>query len=117
MKARGVGMTSVENGFKLTHYGVQRPWVLIPAACYTSRASEASFTMYSKGGTMRIAGTAVQVALILFVSGTVIHATAQSAKSKDQAAQESYCHATGGMIEVRHAVFGTNDDRRNWLWL
>src|SRR5205807_10350658 len=102
MKARGVGMTSVENGFKLTHYGVQRPWVLIPAACYTSRASESSFTMYSTGGTMRIAGTPVQVALILFASGTVLHDTAQSAKSKDQAAQESNSHATGGLLAVRH---------------
>ena len=60
--------------------------------------------------------------MILVVCGTAFQAVAQSAKSKaaKPAAIDpkvAYCTTTGGQLEVRHAVYGTNNDQRNWLWL
>src|SRR5579872_1503146 len=49
-------------------------------------------------------------------------AAAQTAKGKiakssivDQA--KAYCTATGGVVELRHAVWGTNNPQQDWLWL
>lgn len=49
-------------------------------------------------------------------------ALAQTANTKssnpsivDQA--KAYCTATGGVVELRHAVYGTNNPQQDWLWL
>lgn len=61
------------------------------------------------------------VAVILAVlSGTVLSASAQNGKSTppsivDQA--KAYCTSTGGVLELRTAVYGTNDPQQDWLWL
>jgi putative hemolysin len=52
--------------------------------------------------------------------GTAFFAVGQSAKTKtpsmvDQA--KAYCTSTGGVLEQRTAVYGTNDDQADWLWL
>jgi len=67
---------------------------------------------------MRATRGVVRVAVILVVCGTAIHGLAQTAKSKVAASpKEAYCTTTGGLLEVRHAVYGTNNDQSNWLWL
>lgn len=68
---------------------------------------------------MRIMRKPLMVALLSVASGVAMHSAAQTSKAGDSepSPKESYCHSTGGMIEVRHAVFGTNDSRQSWLWL
>ena len=63
-----------------------------------------------------LAGTA----LLLIVCGAMVSVGAQTAKtstSKPAAVgpKEAYCTSTGGLVEVRHAVFGTNNSFQNWL--
>ncbi|HEY1676957.1 MAG TPA: DUF333 domain-containing protein [Candidatus Sulfotelmatobacter sp.] len=61
------------------------------------------------------------VAVVLVVlCGTILSAAAQNAKAKaptmiDQA--KAYCTSTGGMVEQRSAVYGTNNPQEDWLWL
>lgn len=59
------------------------------------------------------------VAIILIVSGAAVQSAAQTKKAKlsvvDQA--KAYCTSTGGMVELRRAVFGTNNPQQDWLWL
>ncbi len=70
---------------------------------------------------MRATRGVVRIAMILGLCGTAFHAVAQTAKSTAKPAavspKEAYCTATGGLIEVRHAVYGTNNAPQNWLWL
>jgi putative hemolysin len=59
------------------------------------------------------------MASVLVLCGATFSAMAQSAKSKTAqpavGAKEAYCTSTGGLVEVRHAVFGTNNAFQNWL--
>lgn len=61
------------------------------------------------------------VAVILAVlCGTMLPAVGQNAKAKtpsmmDQA--KGYCTSTGGVVEQRTAVYGTNNPQEDWLWL
>ena len=62
------------------------------------------------------------VGLALVFSGTGSQMTAQTPRAKasssasiDQA--KAYCTSTGGELELRHAVFGTNNPQQDWLWL
>ena len=64
---------------------------------------------------MRTVNAFVRVAMILVVCGTAMHTFAQSTKPADR--DDGYCHETGGMPELRRAVYGTNNARQNWLWL
>lgn len=67
---------------------------------------------------MRVMRGVARVAVILAVCGTAIHGLAQTTKSKAAVSpKEAYCTTTGGLLEVRHAVYGTNNDQSNWLWL
>jgi len=53
-----------------------------------------------------------RIAMILVLCGTALHAVAQT-----EGKRSAYCTNTGGLVEVRHAVYGTNNDRSAWLWL
>lgn len=62
------------------------------------------------------------VGLFLIISGAASLSAAQTHTGKatastsiDQA--KAYCTSTGGELEVRHAVFGTNNPQQDWLWL
>jgi putative hemolysin len=69
---------------------------------------------------MRMARRAVRVAVIVLLCGVAIAAVGQNAKSKTAPAVDpsvAYCVATGGALEVRHAVYGTNNPQQDWLWL
>ena len=56
--------------------------------------------------------------IILVLSGTAINAVAQTNKTVKPTKvgpEEAYCTATGGLVEVRYAVYGTNNSQPNWL--
>jgi putative hemolysin len=70
---------------------------------------------------MRLIRAVVATGMIL-LSGAAFQVEAQTAKSKaakpsivDQA--KAYCTSTGGLVELRTAVFGTNNPQQDWLWL
>jgi len=57
--------------------------------------------------------------ILFLLLGTVDLAVAQKAKPKStkpgHVAEEAYCTSTGGVVEVRYAVYGTNNARKDWL--
>jgi len=58
--------------------------------------------------------------LILILCGAAISAVAQKSTTKAKPAaavgpKEAYCTATGGQVETRHAVYGTNGPPQDWL--
>jgi putative hemolysin len=59
------------------------------------------------------------VVIILVLSGTATNAVAQTnnktVKPTKVGPEEAYCTATGGLVEVRYAVYGTNNSQQNWL--
>jgi putative hemolysin len=61
------------------------------------------------------------VALILTaLLGTVFSAAAQNVKAKAPSmldTAKAYCTSTGGEVEQRTAVYGTNNPQEDWLWL
>lgn len=67
---------------------------------------------------MRIPGV-FGAALILISSGVAVQSFAQtSSKSAAPATtgpKEAYCTSTGGLVEIRHAVYGTNNPPQDWL--
>jgi putative hemolysin len=67
---------------------------------------------------MRFARAMAGVVIILALSGTAINAVAQTNKTVKPTKvgpEEAYCTATGGLVEVRYAVYGTNNSQQNWL--
>jgi hypothetical protein len=55
---------------------------------------------------------------MFILCGAMVCAGAQTAKTSRPAAvgpKEAYCTSTGGLVEVRHAVYGTNNAVQNWL--
>ncbi|HYM76887.1 MAG TPA: DUF333 domain-containing protein [Candidatus Dormibacteraeota bacterium] len=71
---------------------------------------------------MRIMRALAAVGMILILSGTAFQAAAQKAKTKTAkpakpGAAEDYCTTTGGVVESRHAVYGTNNAQSSWLLL
>src|ERR1700689_5603887 len=66
-----------------------------------------------------VAGAVMAVALC----GAVLNVqtlNAQTTKSKavkptKVGPEAAYCTATGGLVEVRYAVYGTNNSQQNWL--
>jgi putative hemolysin len=67
---------------------------------------------------MRFARAMAGVVIILVLSGTAINAVAQTNKTVKPTKvgpEEAYCTATGGLVEVRYAVYGTNNSQQNWL--
>jgi len=71
---------------------------------------------------MHKTGRALRAAAIVLLFGLALHATGQDSNRKhdgddDDRDSRGYCKATGGMVELRHAVYGTNNDPSAWLWL
>ena len=72
---------------------------------------------------MRKTGTWVRVAAAIFIFfGIALYATGQAAKEDhdhdhDRDWAKDYCKHTGGLVELRHAVYGTNNPPSAWLWL
>jgi putative hemolysin len=70
---------------------------------------------------MRVTKSIAALAVVLMLSGTVFQALAQTAKAGDHKTklewEQHYCKATGGVVEVRRAVFGTNNPQQEWLLL
>ena len=66
---------------------------------------------------MRMTGKFVGIATVLLAFGTFFSATAQIATSADTstAAPEAYCTSTGGVVESRIPVYGTNGPIGSWL--
>lgn len=69
---------------------------------------------------MQIIHRAILAKLALILCGAMFTATAQSAKAQTAkpaapATKEAYCTSTGGLVETRHAVYGTNNAFQNWL--
>lgn len=62
---------------------------------------------------------AFRAALILISCGIAVQSFAQtSSKAVTPTAtgpKEAYCTSTGGLVEVRHAVYGTNNPPQDWL--
>jgi putative hemolysin len=69
---------------------------------------------------MRITRDVVGI-VILMVCGTVFSATAQTAKESDTSSAmtraRAYCVSTGGIVETRIPVYGTNGPMSTWLRL
>jgi putative hemolysin len=58
------------------------------------------------------------VVMILALSGAAFNAVAEtkkSAKPGKLGVEAAYCTSTGGLVEVRYAVYGTNNAQQNWL--
>lgn len=70
---------------------------------------------------MRLIRTMAAVGVILILAGSASHAVAQNkGKPKKPAPTgpaETYCTTTGGVVEVRYAVYGTNNPQQDWLLL
>jgi putative hemolysin len=68
-----------------------------------------------RGIYMRVA--LLKITMMLFLCGVAINGMAQTTKAKPTAVgpKEAYCTSTGGLVEVRHAVYGTNGPPQDWL--
>jgi putative hemolysin len=71
---------------------------------------------------MSIFRAVVAVGLTLIISGAASPLMAQTPKASKLASSsiddaKAYCTSTGGTLELRHAVFGTNNPQQDWLWL
>ena len=67
---------------------------------------------------MRPSRAIFAMVMVLMLCGFSFQAEAQSKKIAKPAAvgpKEAYCTSTGGLVEVRHAVYGTNNAVQNWL--
>lgn len=67
---------------------------------------------------MRYARGMVGVLMVLVLSGIAMNAVAQTKKTTKPTKvgpEAAYCTATGGLVEVRYAVYGTNNSQQNWL--
>ncbi len=62
----------------------------------------------------------VAVGFLLILCGAGLQAVGQTAKTKKLSIIEqakAYCTSTGGLVELRNAVYGTNNPQQDWLWL
>jgi len=71
---------------------------------------------------MRVIRAISAIAVILVFSAFAPRAAAQEASSKDSkpaavGAAAQYCKSTGGRVEMRQAVYGTNNPPNQWLHL
>jgi putative hemolysin len=71
---------------------------------------------------MRFARAMAGMFMILVLCGAALNAVAQTEKSKTAkptklGQEEAYCTSTGGLVEVRYAVYGTNNPQQDWLHL
>ena len=71
---------------------------------------------------MRVIRAVSAVVGVLIFSGFVLCAAAQETSAKDTnpatvGAAAQYCKSTGGRVEMRQAVYGTNNPPNQWLHL
>jgi putative hemolysin len=71
---------------------------------------------------MRITQEIAGQLAILLLCGALFSATAQTAKTNSNApvavpAPQDYCTSTGGELETRYPVYGTNNPTQDWLQL
>jgi putative hemolysin len=64
----------------------------------------------------------MRIVVGMILCGTLFSASAQTAKknsaaASEQAAAEAYCKSTGGAVETRIPVYGTNGSFKSWLQL
>ena len=61
----------------------------------------------------------LKIVAILLLCGTSFSATAQTAKARNKpsTAPQNYCISTGGVVETRYPVYGTNGATQDWLQL
>jgi len=64
---------------------------------------------------MRETRTIVQATMLLMLLGTAALVRAQSSHAGSGGSEQAYCTATGGLVETRRAVFGTNNPPQDWL--
>jgi putative hemolysin len=74
------------------------------------------------GTSMRMTRGIIGIVAVLMLCGTIFTATAQTTKTKNGAAvaaptPETYCTSTGGQLETRIPVYGTNGPVSSWLRL
>src|SRR5580698_2516712 len=67
---------------------------------------------------MRLVRAMAGAVMVLALCGAALNA--QTTKSKavkptKVGPEAAYCTATGGLVEVRYAVYGTNNSQQNWL--
>lgn len=70
--------------------------------------------------TMRMTRKMIGILATLVVGGTLFTATAQTSKEKNSASAtppQAYCTSTGGTLETRLPVYGTNGPIQDWLRL
>jgi len=70
---------------------------------------------------MRVIRTIAAVGTVLVLTG-MMAAAAPGTKTKAKKAMptgpgETYCTTTGGVVELRYAVYGTNNPQQDWLLL
>jgi len=71
---------------------------------------------------MRMTRATIGIAAILFLCGALLAANAQTPKTRAGApatapTPQSYCTSTGGVVELRRPVYGTNNATQDWLQL
>jgi putative hemolysin len=66
---------------------------------------------------MRSVKKIVGITSVLLISGFVASAQTTKAQSAKPTAAESYCTSTGGVVENRVPVYGTNGPTESWLRL
>lgn len=67
---------------------------------------------------MRVVRAMAGVVMILALSGAALNMAAEAKKSVKPGklgVEAAYCTSTGGLVEVRYAVYGTNNAQQNWL--
>jgi putative hemolysin len=67
---------------------------------------------------MRNAGTWWKAVASFIFFGLTVYGQGQAADGgQAQKWALAYCRNSGGVVELRHAVYGTNNDPSSWLWL
>jgi putative hemolysin len=70
---------------------------------------------------MRVARAIAGVVMVLALSGAAFNAAGQTKKTTKAPGkvgpEAAYCTATGGLVEVRYAAYGTNNAQQDWLYL
>jgi putative hemolysin len=75
---------------------------------------------------MRVGQVIKSLVMVLVLSGAAFNAAAQTAAAQTKKTtkasgkvgpEAAYCTATGGLVEVRYAVYGTNNAQQDWLYL
>ena len=64
---------------------------------------------------MQIIRPAIRIATLAMLCAVALTAGTPAASAQTAGTKEAYCTATGGLVETRHAVYGTNGPFQQWL--